>query len=285
MQCPRIFLTCDLQRNIEGVTLEERPQDARVIGTKWVFCNKQDDQGIIVRNKARLVAKGFSQVEGLDFGEIFAPVETLEAIHIFLAYASHHEMKLYQMNVKSAFLNGFINELVYVYQPPRFEDPRYPNNVYKLSKALYGLKQALRACYERLQDYLIEKGITIRKVDTTLFTKKLNGEIFICQVYVDDIIFGSTNEDYCKEFGELMSKEFEMSMIEELTFFLGFQVKQMREGIFISQEKYTKDLLKRFKMDECKPIKTPMPSNGHLNLDEGGKLIDQTLYRSMIGNL
>jgi hypothetical protein len=154
-----------------------------------------------------------------------------------------------------------------------------------LSKTLYGLKQAPRAWYERLRNFLIEKGFTIRKVDTTLFTKKLNGEIFICQVYVDDIIFGSTNEDYCKEFGELMSKEFEMSMIGELTFFLGFQVKQMKEGIFISQEKYTKDLLKRFKMDDCKPIKTAMPSNGHLDLDEGGKLVDQTLYRSMIGSL
>jgi hypothetical protein len=242
-----------------------------------VFRNKQDDRGVVVRNKARLVAKGFSQVEGLDFGETFAPVARLESIHILLAYASHHEMKLYQMDVKSAFLNGFINKLVYVDQPPGLEDPRYPNHVYRLSKALYGLKQALRAWYERLRDFLIEKGFTIRKVDTTLFTKKFNGEIFICQVYVDDIIFGSTNENYCKEFGELMSKEFEMSMIGELTFFLGFQVKQMKEGIFISQKKYTKDLLKRFKMDDCKPIKTPMPSNGHLDLDEGGKPVDQTL--------
>jgi hypothetical protein len=182
-------------------------------------------------------------------------------------------MKLYQIDVKSAFLNGFINELVYVDQPPGFEDPRYSNHVYRLSKALCGLKQAPRAWCEHLWDFLIEKGFTIGKVDTALFTKKLNGEIFICQVYVDDIIFGSTNEDYCKEFEELMSKEFEMSMIGELTFFLGFQVKQMRDGIFISQEKYTKDLLKRFKMDDCKPIKTPMPSNGHLDLDEGGKLI------------
>jgi hypothetical protein len=172
------------------------------------------------------------------------------------------------MNVKSTFLNGFINELVYVDQPLGFKDPRYPNHVYRLSKALYGLKQALRAWYECLWDFLIEKGFTIGKVDTILFTKKLNGEIFICQIYVDDIIFGSTNEDYCKEFGELKSKEFEMSMIGELTFFLGFQVKQMREGISISQEKYTKDLLKRFKMDEYKPIKTPMSSNGHLDLDE-----------------
>jgi hypothetical protein len=143
-----------------------------------------------------------------------------------------------------------------------------------LSKALYGLKQAPRAWYERLRDFLIEKGFTIGKVDTTLFTKKLNGDIFICQVYVDDIIFGSINEDYCKEFGELMLKEFEMSMIGELTFFLGFQAKKMKEEIFISQEKYTKDLLKRFKMEDCKLIKTPMPSNGHLDLDEGGKPVD-----------
>jgi hypothetical protein len=189
------------------------------------------------------------------------------------------------MDVKSAFLNDFINELVYVDQPPGFKDPRYPNHVYRLSKVLYGLKQAPRAWYERLRDFLIKKGFTIRKVDTTLFTKKLNGEIFICQVYVDDIIFGSTNEDYCEEFGELMSREFEMSMIGELTFFLGFQVKQMKEGIFISQEKYTKDLLKRLNMDDCKPIKTPIPLNGHLDLDEGGKPVNQTLYHSMIGSL
>jgi len=137
-----------------------------------------------------------------------------------------------------------------------------------LSKALYGLKQAPRAWYERLRDFLIEKRFKIGKVDTTLFTKKMNGEIFICQVYVDDIIFGSTNEDFFMEFGDLMSKEFEMSMIGELSFFLGFQVKHMKEGVFISQEKYTEELLKRFKMMDCKPIKTPMASNGHLDLDE-----------------
>jgi hypothetical protein len=176
----------------------------------------------VVRNKAKLVAKWFYQVEGLDFGETFAPVARLKAICILLAYVSHHEMKLYQMDVKSAFLIGFINELVYVDQPPGFEDSRYPNHVYGLSKVLYGLKQAPRAWYERLRDFLIKKGFIIGKVDTTLFTKKFNGEIFICQVYVDDLIFGSTNEDYCKEFSELMSKEFEMSMIGELTFFLGF---------------------------------------------------------------
>jgi hypothetical protein len=131
-------------------------------------------------------------VKGLDFGETFAPVARLEAIRILLAYASHHEMKLYKMDVKRVFLNGFINELVYVDQPPRFEDPRYPNHIYRLSKALYGLKQAPRAWYERLWDFLIEKGFTIGMVDTTLFTKKLNREIFICQVYV--MILSSLNK-------------------------------------------------------------------------------------------
>jgi hypothetical protein len=158
----------------------------------------------------------------LDFGETFAPVARLGAIHILLAYASNNNIKLYQMDGKSAFLNGFINELVYVQQHPGFEDPIYPNHVYKLSKVLYGLKQATRVWYERLCDFLIEKDFKIGAVDTTLFAKKHNEDIFICQVYVDDIIFGSTNDCHCKEFGEIMSKEFEMSMIGELTFFLGF---------------------------------------------------------------
>jgi hypothetical protein len=180
----------------------------QVIGTKWVFRNKHDDQGVIVRNKARLFAKGFSQVEGLNFVETFAPVTRLEVIRILLAYASNNNIKLYKMDVKSVFLNGFINELVYVEQPHGFEDPRCPNHVYRLSKALYGLKQALRAWYECLHDFLLEKGFKIGTVDTTLFIKKHNSDISICQVYVDDIIFGSTNDSHCKRFGEIMSKEF-----------------------------------------------------------------------------
>ena len=139
---------------------------------------------MIVRNKARLVAKGLSQVEGLNFGVTFAPVARLEAICILLAYASCYDIKLYQMDVKSAFLNGFINELVYVEQPPGFEDPRYPNHAYRLSKALYGLKQAPRAWYERLRDFLIEKGFKIGTIDTTLFTKKNITVIFSFVKYI-----------------------------------------------------------------------------------------------------
>jgi hypothetical protein len=125
------------------------------------------------------------------------------------------------MDVKSAFLNGKINELVYVEQSPCFEDSKKPNHVYKLSKALYGLKQAPRAWYERLQDFLVSKGFKVGKVDTTLFTKKIEDDLSICQIYVDDIIFGSTNQDFCEEFGNMMSQEFKISMIGELSFFLG----------------------------------------------------------------
>jgi hypothetical protein len=164
-----------------------------VVDTKWVFRNKQDEHGVVTRNKARLVAKGYSQVEGLFFDETYAPIARLESICIFLAYATYHGFKLYQMDVKSAFRNGPIKEELYVEQPPGFEDSEYPNHVYKLSKALYGLKQAPRAWYECLRDFLITNGFKVGKADPTLFTQIVAKDLFICQIYVDDIIFGSTN--------------------------------------------------------------------------------------------
>jgi hypothetical protein len=180
------------------------------------------------------VEKGFSQVEGMDFEETFAPVARLEAIRIMLAYASFHNFKLYQMDVKSAFLNGPINEEVYVAQPPGFEDPLHPDHVYKLHKALYGLKQAPRAWYEHLRDFLLKNGFEIGKVDSTLFTKGVKGGLFICQIYVDDITFGCANKSYNEEFARMMTNRFEMSMMGELKFFLGFQIKQLPGGTFIS---------------------------------------------------
>jgi hypothetical protein len=168
-----------------------------VVGTKWVFHNKQDEHGVVTRNKARLVAKGYSQVKGLDFDETYAPVAGLESIRILLAYATYHGFKIYQMDVKSAFLNGPIKEEVYVEQPPGFEDSEYPNLVYKLSKALYGLKQAPRAWYEWLRDFLITNGFKVGKVNPNLFTKTVAKDLFVCQIYVDDIIFGSTNKSTC----------------------------------------------------------------------------------------
>jgi hypothetical protein len=153
-----------------------------VVGTEWVFHNKQDEHGVVTKNKARLVAKGYSQVEGLDFDETYAPVARLESIRILLAYATYHGFKLYQMDVKSAFLNGPIKEEVYVGQPPGFEDSEYPNHVYKLSKVLYGLKQAPRAWYECLRDFLITNGFKVGKADPTLSTKTVAKDLFICQI-------------------------------------------------------------------------------------------------------
>jgi hypothetical protein len=240
---------------------------------------------VVTRNKAWLVAQGFTQVEGLDFGETYAPVARLESIRILIAYAINHDFKLYQMDVKSAFLNGPLQELVYVEQLPGFEDPNKPNHVFLLHKALYGLKQAPRAWYECLKDFFLKNGFEIGKVDSTLFTHNDDNQLFVCQVYVDDIICGGTDEKFCEEFSRVMTNRFEMSMMGELKHFLGFQVKQLREGTFICQTKYTQDMLKKFVMEKVKHAKTPMASNGHLDLSEEGKLVDQKLYRSMIGSL
>jgi hypothetical protein len=264
--------------------LVERPKQ-NVVGTKWVFRNKQDENGVVTRNKARLVAKGYSQVEGLDFNKTFAPVASLESIHMLLTHVTHHGFKLYQMDVKSAFLNGAIKEEMYVEQPPGFESEGYPNHVYKLHKALYGLKQAPRVWYECLRDFLIENSFRIGKADSTLFTRKMGKDLFVCQIYVDYIIFGSTNKSFCDVFSKIMTDRFEMSMMGVLTFFLEFQIKQAKEGTFISQTKYTCDILKKFGMDKAKPIKTPMGTNGHLDLDLGSTSIDQKVYRTMIGSL
>ncbi|WVZ80644.1 hypothetical protein U9M48_028103 [Paspalum notatum var. saurae] len=204
------------------------------------------------------------------------------------AFATHHNFKLYQKDVKSAFLNGPIQELVYVEQPLGFEDPKKPNHVYRLHKALYGLKQAPRAWYECLKKFLMKNGFEIGKADSTLFSRKFDNDLFVCQIYVDDIIFGSTNKAFCDEFSRIMTKRFEMSMMGELKFFLGLQIKQLKEGTFLCQTKYTQDMLKKFGMEKAKPINTPIASKGHHDLyDESkkGKDVDQKLYSSMIGSL
>jgi hypothetical protein len=265
--------------------LVPRSKNISTIGTKWIFRNKLDEHGNVVRNKARLVAQGYSQEEGIDYDETYAPVARLESIRLLLAYACYMNFKLYQMDVKNAFLNGFIKEEVYVEQPPGFENEKFPNHVFKLKKALYGLKQAPRAWYERLRDFLLTSGFSIGKIDTTLFIKRVNSDILLIQVYVDDIIFGSTNEVLCQEFSKTMQDEFEMSHMGELNYFLGLQIKQLKNGIFINQSKYAKEILKRFEMDSTSSKRTPMSTTTSLDKDDSGKSINQKLYRGMIGSL
>ncbi|GJU02639.1 retrovirus-related pol polyprotein from transposon TNT 1-94 [Tanacetum coccineum] len=233
------------------------------------------------QNKAVLVAQGYNQQQGIDYDETYAPVARLESIRILLASACALDFKLFQMDVKSAFLDGFINEGVYMAQPSGFSDFKKPVHVYKLKKALYGLKQAPKAWYDRLKAFLIKHEYKIGMVDNTLFTKKKSSNLIIVQIYVDDIIFESTCQDMCDEFSKIMHDEFEMSMMGELNLFLGLQIKKMEDGIFFNQSKYIKEMLKKFSLEDSKPMKTLMSSDTKLTKDEECESVDSTKYRGM----
>ncbi|GJX26110.1 putative ribonuclease H-like domain-containing protein [Tanacetum coccineum] len=237
--------------------MQQFKNQQEAIGTKWILKNKRDARGIVCRNKARLVAQGHRQEEGIDYTEVFAPVARVEAIRLFLAFASFMGFMVYQMDVKSVFLNGKIEEEVYVTQPKGFVDPQHPKKVYKVVKALYGLHQASRAWYATLSSFLLKNGYRRGTIDQTLFLKKNAKDIILVQVYVDDIIFGSTRQDWSDEFESLMQSEFEMSSMGQLTFFLGLQVDQRKDGIFIHQQKYVQDILTKFDMVDNKAASTP----------------------------
>ena len=191
------------QRN-DVWTLVLRLEGEHIIDTKWIFYNKIDDEGNMICNKARLVAQGYSQMEGVDYDETFALVARMESIKILLALACHLKFKFYQMDVKTTFLNGFLEEDVYVAQPKGFIDPHFPDHVLYLKKAHYGLKQAPRAWYDRLTQYLVSHEFIRGNVDQTLLIKRKDGELIVTQVYVDDIIFRSIKDELAHSFTKLM---------------------------------------------------------------------------------
>ena len=211
-----------------------RPEGEHIIGIKWIFRNKTDEEGNVIRNKAHPVAQGYSQMEGVDYDETFALVTRMESIKILLALACHLKFKLYQMDVKIAFLNGILKEDVYVAQPKGFINPHFLDHVLYLKKALYVLKQAPRAWYDRLTQYLVSYGFIRGKADQTLLIKREDDKLIVAQVNVDDIIFGSTKDELAHSFSKLMQVEFEMSMIGELTHFLRLQICQQDSSIFLS---------------------------------------------------
>nr|GEX02965.1 retrotransposon protein, putative, unclassified [Tanacetum cinerariifolium] len=219
--------------------LVDRPLCNNVINMKWLWKNKRDKDNTVIQNKSRLVAKGYAQKEGVYFEESFALVARLEAVRLFIVYAAHKSFTVYQMDVKTAFLYGPLKEEVYVNQPDSFVDPYHPDKVYRFKKALYGLKQAPRAWYDELSNFLVSKGF----IDLILFITKHMGDILLVQIYVDDIIFGSTNPNLSKRFEKLMHSKFEMSMMRELKFYLGIQIHQSPRGIFINQAKYAQEIL------------------------------------------
>nr|GFA75700.1 retrotransposon protein, putative, unclassified [Tanacetum cinerariifolium] len=224
-----------------------------VITLKWIYKVKLDELGGILKNKARLVARGYRQEEGIDFEESFAPVARLEAIRIFLAFAARMNMVVYQMDVKTAFLNGNLREEVYVSQPDGFVDADNPNHVYKLKKALYGLKQAPRAWYDMLSSFLLSQDFSKGSVDLTLFIRRNGNNLLLVQIYVDDIIFAASNLELCDLFANLMCSKFKMSMMGKISFFLGLQISQNPRGIFINQSKYALESLKKYGFESCDP--------------------------------
>ncbi|GKA17202.1 retrovirus-related pol polyprotein from transposon TNT 1-94 [Tanacetum coccineum] len=258
------------------------PDSAMIIALKWIYKVKLDEYGDVLKNKARLVAKGFRQEEGLDFEESFASVARLEAIRIFIANAASKNMTVYQMDVKTAFLNGELKEEVYVHQPEGFVDPERPHHVYRLKKALYGLKQAPRAWYDTLSRFLLAQGFSKGVVDPTLFIRKTGKHTLHVQIYVDDIIFASTDPKDCDRFSNEMSSKFQMSMMGQISFFLGLQISQNPIGIFINQAKYANEILKKFDLHKSDPVDTPMVERTKLDEDLSGTPVDQTKYRSMI---
>ncbi|GJR23542.1 retrovirus-related pol polyprotein from transposon TNT 1-94 [Tanacetum coccineum] len=246
---------------------------------------KLDEYGDVLKNKARLVPKGYRQKEGIDFEESFAPVARIEAVRIFIANAASKNISIYQMDVKIAFLNGELKEEVYVSQPEGFIDPDHPTHVYRLKKDLYGLKQAPRAWYDTLSRFLLDNKFSKGAVDPTLFTRKTGKHILLVQIYVDDIIFASTDPKACDIFSNEMSSKFQMSMMGQMSFFLGLQVSQNPGGIFINQSKFALEILKKFGMDSCDPVDTPMVDRLKLDEDPLGIPVDQTRFRSMVGSL
>ncbi|GKA56334.1 retrovirus-related pol polyprotein from transposon TNT 1-94 [Tanacetum coccineum] len=261
------------------------PDKAFVITLKWIYKVKLDELGGILKNKARLVARGYRQEEGIDFEESFAPVARLEAIRIFLAFAAHMNMVVYQMDVKTAFLNGNLREEVYVSQLDGFVDKDNLNHVYKLKKALYGLKQAPRAWYDMLSSFLISNDFSKGSVDPTLFIRREGKELLLVQIYVDDIIFAASTPELCDLFAKIMCSKFKMSMMGKISFFLGLQISQSPRGIFINQSKYALESLKKYGFDSCDPVDTPMVEKSKLDEDKEGKAVDPSHYRGMIGTL
>nr|GEW05534.1 retrovirus-related Pol polyprotein from transposon TNT 1-94 [Tanacetum cinerariifolium] len=245
-----------------------------------IYKVKLDELGGILKNKAQLAARGYRQKEGIDFEDSFALVARLEAIRIFPAFTAHMNMVIYQMDVKTTFLNGNLREEVSISQPDGFVDTDNPNHVYNLKKALYGLKQAPRAWYDMLSSFLISQDFSKGSVDLTLFIRKDGKELLRVQIYVDDIIFVASTPELCDLFSKIMCSKFKMSMMGKILFFLGLQISQKPKGIFINQSKYALESLKKYGFDSCDLMDTPMVEKSKLDEDKEGKPIRLGLPKS-----
>ncbi|PKA47383.1 Retrovirus-related Pol polyprotein from transposon TNT 1-94 [Apostasia shenzhenica] len=266
-------------------TLVPRPPGKQIIGVKWVYKIKYNSDGTVQKNKARLVAKGFSQKAGEDYSETFAPVARMETIRILFAVAAMRRWIIHHLDVKSAFLNGMLEEDVYCNQPPGFEVDGEEDKVLKLHKALYGLKQAPRAWNAEIDRFFLQNGFQKSCNEATLYTLNQNGHILIISIYVDDLLVTGDDEGLIQNFKDQMKSKYEMSDMGQLRYFLGLEVHQSSKGIFISQKNYIQNVLKRFRMNECKAIDTPLSTSDKLKKEDGAPEANSEIYRSLIGSL
>ncbi|KAH9679872.1 hypothetical protein KPL71_026314 [Citrus sinensis] len=301
-----LFADCELA-NFQGAALDEKwriamdkeikaivkndtwelttlPKCHKVIDVKWEYKMKRNAKGEIETHKARLVAKGYSQKAGIDYDEVFSPVAQLETIRLIISLAAQNKWKIFQIDVKSAFLNEFLEE-VYIEQPLGYVVKEHKDKVLRLKKAFYGLKQALRAWNSRIDKYFQENDFTKCPYEHALYVKEKDEDILIVCLYVDDLIFTGSDPSLFEELKRVMIKEFEMTNIGLMTYYLGIEVKQKEECIFISQESDAKEILKRFKMNDCKPISTPVECGVKLSKHDEVEDIDPTFFKSLVGSL
>jgi hypothetical protein len=258
-----------------------------IVDCKWVYKIKRKSDGSLDRYKAHLVAKGFKQQYGVNYEETFSPVVKLATIRVILSLAMARGCSMRQLDVQNAFLHDFLEEDVYIRQPPRYEDITQPNYICKLNKSLYGLKQALRAWYARLSNKLLQLGFKISKVDNSLFYLRNRDITMFILVYVDDIIINSSNSNATSVLLKKLGDDFALKDLCDLHYFLGITVSKVKDGIVLSEDKYAIDLLKRPDMSSCKPVNTPLATSEKLSAHIGTPLgpQDATKYRSIVGAL
>lgn len=262
------------------------PAGAKTIGVKWVYKTKRDENGQITKHKARLVAKGYVQKQGIDFAEVFAPVARIDTVRMIISLAAQQGWSIYQLDVKSAFLHGTLQECVYVDQPQGYEKEGQEHLVYQLHKALYGLRQAPRAWYSCIKNHFVKDDFQTCDSDHTLFVKKGNdGSILIVSIYVDDLLYTGNDVQLMTEFKISMMKQFDMSDLGRMNYFLGIEIVQRQGGIFIYQKRYAENILTRFGMTESKAVSTPVAPGIKLHSDEEGVQIDENYFKQIVGSL
>ncbi|BBG99166.1 transposable element gene [Prunus dulcis] len=266
-------------------TLVDRPTEKPVIGVKWVYKTKLNLDGTVLKNKARLVAKGYAQKPGLDYNDTYAPVARLDTIRTLIALAAQKSWKLYQLDVKLAFLNGVLQEEVYVEQLEGFVVEGKEEKEYKLHKALYGLKQAPRAWYGEIGNYFSQCGYKKSLSEPTLFIKARGEDILIVSIYVDDIVNTGSCKSMLEEFKEDMKIKYELTDLGLLHHFLGMGVIQTNSNIFIHQKKCASSSLSKFGLNEAKTVTTPLLSMKKLSKDDGSGSASEERYRSIVGSL